>query len=250
MQERVWDQFLTARDRDVFAAAGYGVRQGFGARPALLIIDVSYGFCGDRPEPILTSIKRWSNSCGEEAWHAIGVIAKLVEIARRKGLPIIYTTAHYRDDRWDIGMGNLKNGRAVEWGGGVEGAGDPNLFVKEIEPSPADIVVVKPKPSAFFGTPLSSHLTLLGADSLIVTGTTTSGCVRASVVDAFSHNYRVTVVEDGCFDRSQSSHALSLCDMNAKYADVVPGAEVCEHLEALPPGLFALPQGAGADAAP
>jgi nicotinamidase-related amidase len=104
--------------------------------------------------------------------------------------------------------------------------------------------MVKPKPSAFFGTPLTSHLTLLGADSLIVVGTTTSGCVRASVVDAFSHNYRVAVVEDGCFDRSQASHALALCDMDAKYADVVSSDEVLGHFATLPHGLFALP-GAG-----
>jgi nicotinamidase-related amidase len=247
MEERVWDGFLTKRDKDVFAAAGYGVRAGFGNRPALLIIDVSYGFCGDRPEPILTSIQRWSNSCGEEAWTAIAAIAKLKDAARRGGLPVIYTTGGYRDDRWDIGMGNLKNGRAVEWGGRDDVSEDPNAFVREVAPEPRDIVVVKPKPSAFFGTPLTSHLTLLGVDSLIVTGTTTSGCVRASVVDAFSHNYRVAVVEDGCFDRSQASHALSLCDMDAKYADVVKSDEVLAHLATLPQGLFALP---GAGSAP
>jgi nicotinamidase-related amidase len=249
MQQRVWDAFLTQRDRQVFDAAGYGVRAGFGKRPALLIIDVSYGFCGDRPEPILTSIKRWSNSCGEEAWQAIGVIARLAGVARERGLPVIYTTAAYREDRWDIGMGNVKNGRAVEWGGREDVGEDPNAFVREVAPAPQDIVVVKAKPSAFFGTALASHLTLLGADSLIVTGTTTSGCVRASVVDAFSHNYRVAVVEDGCFDRSQASHALSLCDMDAKYADVVQGDEVLRHFGTLPHGLFALP-GGKAGAAP
>lgn len=250
MQERVWDAFLTKRDKDVFAAAGYGVRAGFGKKPALLIIDVSYGFCGDKPEPILTSIQRWSNSCGEEAWDAIGTIAKLAVAARSIGLPVIYTTAAYRDDRWDIGMGNLKNGRAVEWGGRADISEDPNAFVREIAPQPQDIIVVKPKPSAFFGTPLTSHLTLLGVDSLIVTGTTTSGCVRASVVDAFSHNYRVAVAEDGCFDRSQASHALSLCDMDAKYADVVKSDEVLNYFSTLPQGLFELPNSTHAASAP
>jgi nicotinamidase-related amidase len=84
---------------------------------------------------------------------------------------------------------------------------------------------------------------LLNCDSLIVTGTTTSGCVRATVLDAFSNNYRVTVAEDACFDRSQASHALSLCDMHAKYADVRPGADALAFLEKYPAGQFELPAG-------
>src|SRR5262249_24930572 len=76
-----------------------------------------------------------------------------------------------------------------------------------------------------------------------VTGTTTSGCVRASVLDAFSLNYRITLAEEGCFDRSQASHAINLCDMNAKYADVVKTSEVLEFLQKLPSGMFDLPRG-------
>jgi nicotinamidase-related amidase len=125
--------------------------------------------------------------------------------------------------------------------------------VAEIAPQPRDIVICKQKPSVFFGTPLASFLTLLGADSLIVTGTTTSGCVRATVIDAFSHNYRVSVVEEGCFDRSQASHAINLCDMHAKYADIVKLDEALAFIESLPRGLFDLPKGeppaAGGEAA-
>jgi maleamate amidohydrolase len=116
-----------------------------------------------------------------------------------------------------------------------------DTIVPEIGPQDRDIVIRKLKPSAFHGTPVRSFLTLLGADSLLVVGTTTSGCVRASVVDAFSDNYRVTVVEEGCFDRAQASHALSLCDMNAKYADVVKLQEVLTFVQSLPRGLFDLP---------
>ena len=94
-----------------------------------------------------------------------------------------------------------------------------------------DIVIKKQKPSGFFGSNLASYLTLLGCDSVIVTGTTTSGCVRATVVDAFSLNYRVILAEEGCFDRSEASHAVSLCDMHAKYADVVPTAEVLAYFD-------------------
>jgi len=77
--ERIWDRFLTEQDKAVFAAAGYNALAGFGKRPALLVVDVSYGFAGDRPEPILDSIKRWSNSCGEQSWDAIAVIKQLTE---------------------------------------------------------------------------------------------------------------------------------------------------------------------------
>ena len=110
-----------------------------------------------------------------------------------------------------------------------------------IAPGPKDIVIKKQKPSGFFGTNLASYLTLLGCDSVIVVGTTTSGCVRATVVDAFSLNYRVILAEEGCFDRSEASHAVSLCDMHAKYADVVPTAEVLEFIDTLPSGQYDLP---------
>ena len=117
-------------------------------------------------------------------------------------------------------------------------------ILDEIAPAPQDIVIRKLKPSGFYGTNLESFLTLLGADSLIVMGTTTSGCVRATVLDAFSSNYRLAVVEDACFDRSQASHAINLCDMNAKYADVVTSGDALAYIASLDDGLFELPAGA------
>src|SRR5579872_6290739 len=78
MGERVWDKFLTERDKAVFAAGGFGARAGFGKRPALLVIDVNWAFCGERPEPILESIKRWRTSCGEDAWAALPHIRQLI----------------------------------------------------------------------------------------------------------------------------------------------------------------------------
>ena len=120
---------------------------------------------------------------------------------------------------------------------------DGNEIVAPLAPAPQDIVVLKQKPSGFFGTNMVSYLTLLGCDSLIVTGTTTSGCVRATVLDAFSLNYRIALAEEGCFDRSQASHAINLCDMNAKYADVVKTSDILAYLETLPTGMFDLPRG-------
>ncbi len=244
MTERIWDKFLTARDKAVFAASGYGARAGLGKRPAVLVIDVSFNFCGDRPQPILESIKRWPNSCGEDAWSGIAAIRRLLEAARAKGVPVIYTTGTFRHDQWDMGSWSWKNARTGEWSARTASNLDGDTIVPDIEPGPKDIVVLKQKPSGFAGTPLSSYLTLLGCDSVLVTGTTTSGCVRATVIDAFSNNFRVTVVEEGCFDRSQASHAVNLCDMNAKYADVIGVAEVIDYINRLPSGLFELPGGA------
>src|ERR1700747_3311826 len=92
MNERIWDKFLTERDKAVFAAGGFGARAGFGKRPALRVIDVNWAFSDERPEPILESIRRWRTSCGEESWVALQYIKQLIEAARAKGLPVIYTT--------------------------------------------------------------------------------------------------------------------------------------------------------------
>jgi maleamate amidohydrolase len=251
MTERVWDKFLTERDKAVFAAGGFGARAGFGKRPALVIIDVNWAFCGERPEPILESIKRWRTSCGEDAWVALPYIKQLIDKAHAKGLPVIYTTGEGRPDKWDRGSWSWKSSRAGETGAvPPPGANAPPLDGNEIAapiaPMPQDIVIRKQKPSGFFGSNLAAYLTLLGCDSLVVTGTTTSGCVRATVVDAFSLNYRVILAEEGCFDRSEASHAVSLCDMHAKYADVVSTAEVLSYFDTLPAGLFDLPTGAPA----
>lgn len=238
----IWDEFLTERDKQVFAASGYGARGGFGKRPALMIIDVNYGFVGDRPEPILESVKRWMNSCGEEGWAAVGVIKSLLVACRGKGVPVIYTSGLRRGDAWDQGAWAYKNSRVNKDYLGQTTLRS-NIIVPDIAPAPQDLVIGKQKPSAFHGTPLLDYLVHLRCDSLLVTGTTTSGCVRASVVDAFSYNYRVAVIEDGCADRSQASHAINLCDMNAKYADVVSSRETIEYINSLSSDLFDLPKG-------
>ena len=236
MADRIWNDFLTERDKKVFEKSGFGSEAGFGERPALLVIDVSYNFCGDKREPILESIKRFHNSCGEYAWDALPHIRNLIDKCHEKTIPVIYTTGTVREDGWDAGGWAWKNSRTDEDVTAPKISGfnrDGNEIMDEIAPSPQDIVIYKHKPSAFYGTPLSGFLNDLGADSLMVTGTTTSGCVRASVIDAFSSNYRVAVVEEGCFDRSQASHAINLCDMHAKYADVITTGQAISYLDSL-----------------
>jgi nicotinamidase-related amidase len=243
MSESIWNRFLTERDMAVFAASGYGARQGFGQRPALLVIDVNYAFCDERPMPILESIKRWHSSCGEDAWIAMPYIKSLIAKAHEKGIPVIYTTGVRRADKWDAGSWGWKNQRNVDSISKAPPNIDGNDIVAEIAPGPKDIVVYKQKPSGFFGTSMASFLTLLGCDSVVVVGTTTSGCVRATVLDAFSLNYRVSVAEDACFDRSQTSHAVNLCDMHAKYADVLKTSEILDFFEIVPERQYNLPAG-------
>src|ERR1700753_600879 len=114
MSEPIWNKFLTERDKAVFGTSGYGARGGFGKRPAGVVIDVNYAFCGDKPEPILESIKRGRNSCGEESWSSVAIIKEFVEKARTRGVPVIYTTGVRRDDNWDAGSWRWKNSRNGE----------------------------------------------------------------------------------------------------------------------------------------
>lgn len=225
---RVWDRFLTEQDQAVFPAGGWGRRLQPGSRPALLVIDVTYGFCGDKPEPILESIKRWRSSSGQVAWDALPSVSRLVNTARRLEFPVIYTRgAPRRADGFDRGRWGDKNARQ---------ASDTPMadeFVAQIAPTEGDLVVEKRKPSAFFGTTLTSHLISWGVDTLIVCGTATSGCVRATVVDAFSLDLRVIVAEEATFERGEASHAMALFDMDMKYANVTPIEETIGYLEDL-----------------
>ena len=240
MAGRIWDDVVPERDREVFAAAGYGARGGFGQRPALIVVDVTYDFCGDQSEPILESIKKFRNSCGEAAWEAIPHLQRVIEAARDKGVPVIYTHALPRPTAVRAGGWARKNSRVLEPTEISQRIG--NDIVAEIAPRPGDIVIQKDKPSAFYGTALVSYLVALGCDSVIVTGTSTSGCVRGTVIDAFSNNFAVSAVEECCFDRLIVSHKVNLFDMHGKYADVVSADETIEYFRGLADDLFARPQ--------
>lgn len=243
---RVWDEFITERDKKIFGASGFAQPMGFGARPALVNIDFTYSFCGDKPEPVLESVKRWPLSSGEDAWRAVDALRALLFAARRKALPIFYTVPTFRYDAWDAGSWLFKSDRAredIRKPASERGGKKPDEIVAEIAPEARDIIVPKIKPSGFHGTALNSLLRLHAVDTVILTGGTTSGCLRASVVDAFSENYRVIVAEECCFDRSETSHAINLMDINAKYADVLSTSEIIKQIMQFPDGLFALPDG-------
>ena len=233
----IWDDVLTDRDKEVFATAGWGRRAGFGKRPAIMVIDVNYNFCGDKPEPILESIKRWRYACGPVAWETgIPSIQKILDVAREKRLPVVYTTNPRRQDGFDLGVWSYKSTRAEDEVDVMGHMG--NDIVAEVAPRSDDVFIEKRKPSAFFGTPLASHLNMMGADSLILTGSTTSGCVRATAVDALSYDLRVTIPHEAVFDRGEVSHKIALFDLHMKYVDVTDLDDVLGYLKGLPAGLF------------
>jgi nicotinamidase-related amidase len=238
---RIWDKFLTESDKQVYQASGYGARGGYGTRPAVVVVDVNYAFTGDKDQPILESVKTWRNSCGSAGWAAIPPTQRLLAAARKQHIPVFFSTGmDSRPDGFDRGGWAHKNNRSRE-DLPVERKLSPvrgNDIVREIAPLPHEILIEKLKPSAFNGTPLFGYLTDLGVNTLIITGTTTSGCVRATVLDAFSKNYKITLVEECCFDRFESSHAINLFDMQAKYCDLTGLDDVTAYLDSVPSDLY------------
>lgn len=197
---------------------GFHGRAGFGKRPALVVIDVNVGFT-DPESPLVCDLE-----------EVVAAIRQLLEEARRAEIPIVFTTVSYSEgdkrtaaafiDKIPALLTLEAGSRWVEI--------DPRIAPREDEP-----VLNKLFASAFFGTALSSLLAANGCDSLIVTGASTSGCVRATAVDALQHGYRPIVPREAVGDRNPDAHAANLYDLDAKYADVVPVADVIEHLEEL-----------------
>jgi len=226
---RIWEGFLTEHDK--FHAAHWNKRPtGFGASPALLLIDLYRWAFGDKPEPLSRAIARWPASCGIAAWSALPTIQYLLATARDARIPIIHVT---RDDTqdgiepWDV---HSRPQEIPVDPQEMAREGQRWEIVPEVAPRTGETVLRKSAPSAFWGTPLAGHLNYCGVDTIIVAGETTSGCVRATVVEAAAYRYRVIVPEECVFDRCEASHAMSLFDMNQKYADVVSLEDVVRRL--------------------
>jgi nicotinamidase-related amidase len=223
---RPWDKIISEEEQRAYNAAGFGRRSGLGRRPALLIIDVQYRTVGTRPTPFWRAIEEFPTSCGEIGWAAVGNIAKLLDLFRARGWPVLYP---YVSPKEAYDAGRLADKVPALMGVAAKGY----EFVAEVAPRDKDVMLPKKHPSAFFGTPLASYLIDLGADTIVVTGCTTSGCVRGSVVDGFAYNFRMLVPEDAVYDRSATSHAVNLFDMASKYADVMNTEDAVTALKAI-----------------
>ena len=197
-----------------------------GDRPALLAIDLYNSvYQGDPTKYPEELVDQYPSSCGKFAWDAVEPTKKLFVACRAADLPIIYLTGSVRKNRV-----HSTNRQAS-----YDGSNKMMDIHPAFEPKDGDLIIRKERASAFHSTPLVAHLTRLGVNSLIICGESTSGCVRASVVDAYSYGYHVTIAEECVFDRSAISHKINLFDLHHKYADVMVLDEITAHLEnALP----------------
>lgn len=195
-------------------AKAYDGKAGFGKSPALILIDFVEGYF-DKSCDLYANVD-----------DALASALRVREAAHEAGIPVILTNVVYHP-------------KAINGGRFFEKATPLRFFLegspmgdwpKGLEPTEDELVISKQYPSAFFGTSLASTLTSLGVDNVILTGLTTSGCVRASCVDAVSHGFITTVVREACGDRHDAPHEANLFDMQAKYADVVSEDDIIAHL--------------------
>ena len=220
---RVWDDVLSPVEREVIRRGGYGKPRGLGEHLVLLIIDPQYNYAG-ADKPILEQIEEWPSGVGESAWRAIDRLKPLISVFREKKHPIIYTRQVQKGLAFD-GFAAKAMRSSSEYIEGAKGT----FIVDDIAPQEGDLVIDKSYASPFYGTPLLSVLIKLKVDTIIVTGGTTSGCVRATCVDAISRNFDVAVVEDCVYDRIGVSHRVALLDLWMKYCDVMTSAEAIDY---------------------
>jgi maleamate amidohydrolase len=222
-EDHCWIDVVSQEDLELYTH--YRRELFVGKRPALLAIDLYNAVYQGGALPVHEVAKEFPSSCGEQAWNAVEPTKQLFAMARARGFPVIYTTS---EDRTEARPQLVKATNRKQRNMGE----DPHAIFKDFAPLPEDIMIYKQRASGFFGTPLVAHLTQFGVDTVIVCGESTSGCVRASVADAYSYGFHVVVVEECTFDRNVLSHKINLFDMHHKYADVMHLDEVAEHFEA------------------
>ena len=212
----IWDDIITPEDLKMFEKSKMGGERQYGNRPAIIVVDMTYGFVDDA----------YPLGCSKMGWPAVKAIRTLLDKGRSKGLPVFFTRGEHSSRPAE--RGKWKHVDKLE-----SSAPDPkeHEIVKEFGLRKEEVVITKIFPSAFFGTSLASMLIFNSVDTVIVTGMVTSGCVRASVVDAFSYNFIVVVPEECVGDRGLVSHKVSLFDMHMKYADIAPLSKVIQYIE-------------------
>ncbi len=217
-EDHIWKDIISPEAFKIYEH--YHRETYVGKRPALLAIDLyNLSYLGGN-RPVHEIVDQYPSSCGENAWKAVEPTKKLFEIARSNQIPVIYST---RDTNNRGVESTFRKFKAIPE--------DAYEIKEEFKPEPSDLIIYKQRASCFFGTTLITHLTRMGVDSLIVCGESTSGCVRATVVDAYSYGLHVSMVEECCFDRHMLSHQINLFDLHHKYADVMKLEEIEEHFK-------------------
>jgi maleamate amidohydrolase len=221
-EDHCWKDVIDAETLEIYAP--YKRKLKVGPKPAVLAIDLYKSAYRGGNRPVIEANKEWSGSCGENAWRAIAPTQRLFAAARQAGVPVIYTTRHV-----DTGKIHSTNRDRA----GNQTQSDMYEIHDELAPLPGELVIYKERASAFFGTPLISRLRQAGIESLIICGESTSGCVRSSTIDAYSHGFHNVLVEECTYDRSTIVHKVNMFDLHHKYADVMVVADVIAHLEGL-----------------
>lgn len=205
---------------DYYNHIGFANRVGFGTKPALLIIDCNHGCANPSISPI-----------GIEMSEEIKQIRRLLDLARRKQIPVVHTTVVYSEGQFRDGGWFIKKVPALEV---LRPDSKESQIIPELAPETGELVLEKRFPSGFYGTNMHSYLTTCGVDTVIITGNSTSGCVRATVIDAVSAGFRVIVLRQCVADRVAMSHAVNLFDIDSKYGDVIDIDVVIDELGRLP----------------
>jgi maleamate amidohydrolase len=220
-EDHCWSDVIDADTINVYS--NYRRETFVGEKPALLAIDLYRLVYEGGPRPPVETTPQHYNTCGHFAYDAIGPTKRLLAAARRAKIPIFYCTQETRPQNRPWGVNSTRIARKIP----------PDMFeiYHEFVPQPEDVIITKQRASIFQGTPLVSHLNYLGIKSLIVCGESTSGCVRASCVDAYSVGFHVSLVEECTFDRSAIIHKVNLFDLHHKYVDVMKLDEVVAHLD-------------------
>lgn len=217
MTERIWEDLLSEQDRQVITKAGYDKEgasswesRGLGENPMVLVVDMQQLIVGE-DEPILDAVEQHRTAMGEIAWRAIDHMAPFLEFARGNDIPITYT-------------------RVIP--SSYDDPDHPDLeIVDPVAPEDGDAVIDKSYASAFYGTDLLSRLVRADTDTVVIVGNSTSGCVRATAVDAQSNGLNVVLPQECIFDRIEASHKIGLLDLWMKYAEVLEVDEVKSYLD-------------------
>ncbi len=206
---------MTQSVQENYAEAGFGQTLGFGERPALLMVDFVKAYLVE-DSPLYAGVETVRDNC-----------ASLLAAARSAGIPVLHTNVSYQPGGADGGlfMRKLPLLKVFEQGSPL---GD---FVDGLEPAAGETVITKQFASGFFGTELANILSSLDVDTVLIAGVTTSGCVRATALDALQNGFAPVVVRDAVGDRNPAPHEANLFDLQAKYADVISLSEAIEYLE-------------------
>lgn len=212
----IWEDIISAEDLDAYSKSGWGLSGEWGEKPALLIVDMTKGFVEDR----------FPLGYSKTGFPAVAETKRLLARCRSLKVPVFFTKGKPYNTAAEKGRWKTPDQP-------IKDVDEMHEIVPELKPSAGESIIEKRRPSAFFGTELITLLNYIGVNTLIVTGMVTSGCIRATVIDAFSYNYMVIIPEECVADRGQLSHKVNLFDMHMKYADVVSLEKVLNYLESL-----------------